>query len=550
MGVPRATTEALAFGKYTLVAKLAKGGMAEILLARLQGAAGFEKLVCIKRILEHLAEDEQFISMFLAEARIAAMISHPNVCQVFELGEIDGNYFISMEYLEGVPLAAFRRKDMYPPPPDPALVAAFGVQACEGLHHAHELQRPDGSSLDVVHRDVSGQNLFVTTAGVVKVLDFGIAKIQDASMRTTTGAVKGTYAYMAPEQLRGEAIDRRADVFAMGIVMWETLAQEHLFRRDTDFLTFQAISTDPIPDIRIKRPDVPDPLADAITRAMARDKAERFPTARAFGEALARAVQPLGGAASPATISEEIKRAFAPRLAEQRALVKLAREGRALDLRTDQGSSLGHGTAMLATPTSAAMVTRPSGPVRIPTGPRSETMSVAPLPVVAANPWLRRGLIAAGLIGAVVVAGVVLSSRSGSPPRTEPPPTSAAVVMAVESPAAVAPVPAPAETQPTPPEPAPPTPPADTPPDRTPPDTLPPPAKRVPAQAAGFLTIDSTPVYATIVIDGKSYGETPLFNIKLSAGKHVIKAISPSKATRVERVTIEPGKIAVRRLEW
>ena len=122
------------FGKYTLVAKLAIGGMAEIFLARLVGAAGFEKLVCIKRILPHLAKDQQLVQMFLAEARIAAQISHPNVCQVFELGEIDGRYFIAMEYLEGVPFSCFRRRDLYAAHPDPRLVAGLGVQACEGLH--------------------------------------------------------------------------------------------------------------------------------------------------------------------------------------------------------------------------------------------------------------------------------------------------------------------------------------------------------------------------------------------------------------------------------
>src|SRR5262245_13589611 len=250
-----------AFGKYSLVAKLAVGGMAEIFLARLQGAAGFEKLVCIKRILPHLAKEQTLVSMFLSEARIAAQISHPNVCQVFELGEIGGRFFIAMEYLEGVPLSCFRRRDMYPYHPDPRLVAGLGVQACEGLHHAHQLKRPDGSPLEVVHRDISASNLFATVDGVVKVLDFGIAKVQDASVRTSTGSVKVTYAYMAPEQLRGERLDRRTDVFALGIVLWELFAREHLFKRETEFLTFQAITVDPIPDVRELDPHVSKELA-------------------------------------------------------------------------------------------------------------------------------------------------------------------------------------------------------------------------------------------------------------------------------------------------
>src|SRR5258708_29713522 len=279
MDAASAWADARSFGKYALVAKLATGGMAEIFLARQLGDGGFEKLVCIKRILPHLAKDPQFVAMVLDEARVVARISHPNVCQVYELGEIDGQYYIAMEYLEGVPLSWFRRKDYYPSTPDVRLVAGFGIQASEGLHHAHQLRRPDGNLFGVVHRDVSPQNLFVTVDGVVKVIDFGIAKVQDASIRTSTGAMKGTYAYMAPEQLRGELVDRRTDVFALGVVMWGTLAQRHLFKRETDFLTFQAITVDRIPNICELRPDVPPLFGNAIARAVERDRNLRFASA-------------------------------------------------------------------------------------------------------------------------------------------------------------------------------------------------------------------------------------------------------------------------------
>ncbi len=343
--------EARRFGKYTLVAKLATGGMAEIFLARLHGDGGFDKLVCIKRILPHLASDPQFVAMFLDEARVAARISHPNVCQVFELGECEGQYYIAMEYLEGVPLSVFRRKDFYPMLPDPRLVAGFGVQACEGLHHAHLLKSADGELLGVVHRDISPQHLFATTDGIVKVLDFGIAKVQDASARTSTGAVKGTYAYMAPEQLRNETLDRRVDVWAMGVVLWETLAQRHLFKRDTEFLTFEAITKDPIPNVAEVRGDVPPLLADTIARALSRNPDDRFASARALGEALAQAVGPLGGAASTAQISDEVSRSFEGTLAEQRMLLRIAREGGQFDL--ERSSPLvAHGTAISTTPVS------------------------------------------------------------------------------------------------------------------------------------------------------------------------------------------------------
>src|SRR5580698_5927685 len=343
-------SEASSFGKYELVAKLATGGMAEIFLARLLSDGGFEKLVCIKRILPHLAKDPQFVAMFLDEARVVARISHPNVCQVFELGEIAGQYYIAMEYLAGVPLAIFRRRDYYAFPPEIQLVAGFGVQACEGLHHAHQLKSPVGENLGVVHRDISPQNLYVTNDGIVKVLDFGIAKVQDQSAKTSTGTLKGTYCYMAPEQLRGEKIDRRADVWALGAVLWETLAQRHLFKRETEFLTFQAITAEPIPHICELRPDIPPLAGDAIARAVSRNRDDRFPTARAFGEALAQAVAPLGGIRTAAQISDVIEASFHDVLSEQRQLLEHARLGDNFDL--EKSNPLGGTPVTGATPVS------------------------------------------------------------------------------------------------------------------------------------------------------------------------------------------------------
>src|SRR6185436_452055 len=189
-----------------------------------------------------------------------------------------------------------------------------------------------GQPLEVVHRDISPQNLFVTADGIVKVLDFGIAKMHNASQKTTTGTVKGTYAYMPPEQLRGERVDRRSDVFAMGAVLWELLARRHLFRRETDFLTFQAITTDPIPDVCTYRPDVPPEMGAVIARALARDREERWPTMRALGEALLQACLPVGGPLPPAALGEEVIRAFGPSIEEQRTMLEVARAGGEFDL--------------------------------------------------------------------------------------------------------------------------------------------------------------------------------------------------------------------------
>jgi serine/threonine-protein kinase len=268
--------------------------MGEIFLARLEGAAGFKKLCVIKRILPHLAGDPRFREMLIAEARISSMMSHSNICQVHELGETDGQLYIVMEYLEGVTLLPLLRKlSKEGGRLDLGFIGGVLQQASDGLHFAHELKERSGESLGVVHRDVTPSNLFLTEAGVVKVLDFGIAKVKNATAHTQTGTVKGKYAYMAPEQLRGAAIDRRVDVFALGVAAYEMLALRRLFQRKTDYLTFRAVMEQPIADIRTYRPDCPDALASALTRALDRDPHGRFATARQFGTAVHEAIAPI-----------------------------------------------------------------------------------------------------------------------------------------------------------------------------------------------------------------------------------------------------------------
>jgi serine/threonine-protein kinase len=593
-----AAAEARSFGKYTLVAKLATGGMAEIFLARLHGDGGFEKLVCIKRILPHLARDPQFVSMFLDEARVAARISHPNVCQVFELGEWQGQYYIAMEYLEGVPLSLFRRGDYYPLPPDPRLIAGFGVQACEGLHHAHQLKAGNGELLGVVHRDVSPQNLFVTVDGVVKVLDFGIAKVQDATSKTSTGAVKGTYAYMAPEQLRNEPLDRRTDVWALGTVLWEALAQRHLFKRETEFLTFQAITHDPIPYICEVRPDVSPLVGDVIARALSRNRDDRFASARALGEALAQAVGPLGGAATSAQISDEVSAAFGATLAEQHTLVRIAREGGQFDLESSS-PLVGHGTAIAATPASAlkrrveqaqaevAQFVAAQQAIDSLAGDRSSPgflradsegaftpapgrhhtaqqppqrvadwrpteVTPPPAPVVVETssrlPWIIAGvaLLAAACAGLLLYMN--LTKQHATPPPKEPEKVIAMQPVAIDAAVATVAVPIDAAVAP-----------VAVPIDAAPPVVEKPivhtdrhPQKHEPAvEKPGFITIDSAPVYAVIYIDGKKYGDTPLVHISLPPGKHAVRAVSSAGGTKNLTIAIDAGKTApVRKIEW
>ena len=280
-------------GRYELLARLAQGGMGEIFLARLDGAAGFAKLYAIKRILPQFAADPRFRKMLIGEAQIASKMAHSNICQVYELGESDGQLYIVMEYLEGVTLLPLLRASQRQQRPlDFGFISAVLLQLCDALHYAHELRDRDGHSLGVIHRDVTLANVFVCESGTAKVLDFGIAKVKSAqgAQQTQGGEVKGKYAYMAPEQLRGEELSRRVDVFALGIVAYETIALRRLFQRQTDYLTFHAVLEQPIADIRHYRPDVPQPLVDVLMKALSRDADQRFPTVRAMGTALADAI--------------------------------------------------------------------------------------------------------------------------------------------------------------------------------------------------------------------------------------------------------------------
>jgi len=279
-------------GRYEVIARLAQGGMGEIFLARLEGAAGFAKLFAIKRILPQFAADPRFRKMLIGEAQIASKMAHANICQVYELGENDGQLYIVMEYLEGVSLLPLLRAcSRRHRPLELGFVAAVLLQVCDALHYAHELRDRDGRSLDVIHRDVTLANVFVCESGSAKVLDFGIAKVKNApGAQTQGGEVKGKYAYMAPEQLRGEELTRRVDVFALGVVAYEMLALRRLFQRQTDYLTFHAVLEQPLADIRRYRPDLPEPMVAVIEQALQRDPARRFPTIRAMGTAIADAL--------------------------------------------------------------------------------------------------------------------------------------------------------------------------------------------------------------------------------------------------------------------
>ena len=265
------------FGPYELIKRIATGGMAEIFLARKAGVEGFEKFLVLKRILPHLAENEEFVQMFLHEAKVAVRLNHPNIVTVHDLGKADGAYFIAMEYIHGEDVRKLWRKSEAKRRPIPVpLVCRIVMDAAAGLSYAHRKSDAAGGPLNIIHRDVSPQNILVSFEGGVKVADFGIAKAADQASQTRSGVLKGKYSYMSPEQASGKEIDQRTDQFALGTVLWELLVSERLFKRNTDVQTLGAVSECKVPNPWEANPRVPEDLGHICLKAMARDPDERF----------------------------------------------------------------------------------------------------------------------------------------------------------------------------------------------------------------------------------------------------------------------------------
>lgn len=306
-------------GKYKLIAELGRGGMAEVFLALVQGPAGFNKLMVIKRLRPHLAEEHEFLQMFLDEARLAAKLSHPNIVQTMEVGEHQGQFYISMEYLEGQPLNRILRRCEEV---TPTMVLRILADALKGLHAAHELSDYDGSALSVVHRDATPHNIFVTYNGQVKVVDFGIAKAAISVAETRTGVLKGKVSYMAPEQARGDAVDRRADIFSIGCCLWEGLAGRRLWKGKSDIQVLNAImGEEAIPSPRVHMPDLDPALEAIVMKALAFDPDDRYQTAKALRDALSDYLDGIGDRTTPLDASRLVAKHFASEREKLRGLI-------------------------------------------------------------------------------------------------------------------------------------------------------------------------------------------------------------------------------------
>ncbi|MCP3141305.1 protein kinase domain-containing protein [Pyxidicoccus xibeiensis] len=299
-------------GKYQLVRKLASGGMAEVFLAKAAGPMGFEKTLVLKRILPHLAEDPAFVEMFLGEAKLAAQLEHPNIVQIFDFGEAEGSYFLAMELIDGITLRRLVKRAVEAPLP-PAICAKLVAFAAEGLGYAHEFCDPlTGEPLGLIHRDVSPDNVLVSRQGAVKVVDFGIAKVAGQGHRTQTGVVKGKVAYMPPEQLQTKPLDRRVDVYALGVVLYELLTGKRPFNATTDVSVMQAILFEQFVPAVERRPDLPVALQQVLDRALAKDRDRRYPDCHALQADLERFVMSTGESVG----AYQIARFVAPLVAE------------------------------------------------------------------------------------------------------------------------------------------------------------------------------------------------------------------------------------------
>jgi serine/threonine protein kinase len=273
--------------RYEPLKKLATGGMAEIYLAKQSGLEGFEKVVVLKRILPHLSSDEEFVNMFLDEARIAAKLSHPNVVQIYDLGKADNTYYIAMEYVSGRNVQHLITKQQSLGGHLPVEhVCRIIAGVCDGLHYAHARKDYDGKPLNIIHRDISPQNILVSFAGGVKVVDFGIAKASTQLAQTRAGVLKGKYAYMSPEQVRGSKIDHRSDIFAVGLVMYEMLTGARTFERENSLKTLKAIVQEKPLNPREMNPDIPMEVVKILSKALEKNPDRRYKTAQEFQLAL------------------------------------------------------------------------------------------------------------------------------------------------------------------------------------------------------------------------------------------------------------------------
>jgi serine/threonine-protein kinase len=381
-------------GRYRVVDEIGVGGMASVHLARMDGPGGFQKWVAIKRIHPHLVEDETFVNMFLDEARVAARISHPNVATVFELGKHEDTYWIAMEYLHGEPLReVMRRTEELGQPMPPEIACRVIADASEGLHSAHELLGRNGEKLQLVHRDVTPHNLFVTYDGTTKVVDFGIAKFSSRMANTRAGTLKGKLAYMSPEQVAGETIDRRTDVFALAVVLWELTTGQRLFRMENDLDTLAKVQECNVPRPSSIVRGYPIDLEKIVMKGLAKNKNERYRTARELSRALQSLLMRRGLFIASDEVAGYMISVFGDRIQKREAHLRWAAEvTQTIDIdkmkamqpspwQPEDGSILTYNSEVQASQGSASRAPRPAAGLPPTTGSNPSAVSGIPTPL-------------------------------------------------------------------------------------------------------------------------------------------------------------------------
>ncbi|MBA3455319.1 MAG: serine/threonine protein kinase [Deltaproteobacteria bacterium] len=452
-------------GRHEVLGHLADGGMAEIFL----GKEPDGRPVVIKRIMPHLARQGTFVAMFIDEARIGSLVHHPNVVEVYELGQVGADLFMVMEYLAGESVLGLLRRMLAR---DEQLALALGAyivaEACAGLHCAHQLADENGTPLGLVHRDISPSNLFVTYDGEVKVLDFGIATAAHRLTRTATGSIKGKFSYMSPEQCMGEPLDRRSDIFSLSVVLYELTTGRRLFKRPNELLVLKAVTEDPIPRPRRELPDYPEVLERIAMKGLSRERDRRHSSALELREELLAAMSILGFTGNPRdALVERMNALFSERVAEKRTLLRHLRAGTELG---DMPAAEVDENVELPQMHEHVASARPSIT-------RTATVSRG----VGSRTWVVV-LVALLLLGVGGGAAWWWQQERGNPvAEAEVPATLPAVVMKAE------------------------------------------PAPTAPAAPTRFVVrVESVPPGATVKIDGESLGAAPLDHTFEGAGRHLL----------------------------
>jgi len=543
-----------ALERYKLVARLGHGGMAEVFLAASEVAPFVHRPVVIKRLHRHFLEDQQLVQMFVDEARLLCLLEHPHVVKTLEAGVIDGQCCIVMEYLEGQPLHRVLRRAYEQGQLPMELAASIASAVLEGLHYAHEATDSLGRPLEIVHRDVSPHNVFVTNEGQVLVHDFGIAKAKTQEGRTATGIVKGKVGYIAPEQAAAETVDRRADIWSTGVVLWEALTGERLFKGETDAATLNLTLKGEIPTAVTRRPGLPAALDVVLARALQRSPGLRYRTARDMHRDLEHWLTGSGAERGQLPLARLMQGLFATEIIEQRRLVSalMARSDCTPPTPVSARSPSSTSALVLSSPVTSAHLTQVSERVDA-LNARQRRAFRSVLLMLALFAGFTLGIAYLVVSRLRVPSGNVAAVALTPPPTPEPERSAEPVVQLPVSAPKVAAHGVLGVRRPAPPAPV-----IARPVAKLAPSAMlstvavSAPAVSAPAVEAapsfGLLTIDTTP-WSVVSVGGRNLGQTPLVGVKLPVGSQVLSLKNPELGVETTyTVTIEAGKTRVCRI--